>query len=232
MKILTEINADCSFMQTIIQLPQKRVDLISAGIDKNIVDRLENYLEFARDIQTLFQNITHLKNFIEYSVKSNEVYYVKTFSEDIEDLSENREFICFGEYHRNTKGQHNLLFRIDQNWDNFDFPSVDSFYNLKTYFSFLSGTTINTILPSIILEQSYLNDISEIILNYKTEPTELEKLYLFSTDYFSKSYFLNDKGDVFYLEPYSKTVEKSEFDFKQWLDNELCKIIKPKTLEE
>ncbi len=232
MKILTEINADCSFMQTIIKLPQKRIDLITAGIDKNIVDRLENYLNFAKDIRTLFESLTHLKSFIEYSVKSNEVYYVKTFSEDNEDLSENREFICFGEYHRNTKGQHNLLFRIDQNWDSFDFPIVNNFYNLEKFFIFLSGTTVDTILPSIILEQAYLNDISEIISNYKVEPNELEKLYLFSTDYFDKSYFLNDKGDVFYLKPHCKTVVKSEFDFKQWLDNELCTIIKPKTAQK
>lgn len=103
MKILTEINIDCSFMQTIIKLPQKRVDLISVGIDKNVVDRLESYLDFAKDIQTLFQSTTHLKNFVEYCVKNNQVYYVKTFLEDKEDLSENREFICFDEYHRNKK---------------------------------------------------------------------------------------------------------------------------------
>lgn len=231
MEILTEINSDCSFMQTIIKLPQERVNFLSVGIDINIIDKLENYLDFVKDIQILFHSIPHIKNFIENCVLSNQVNYVKTFSVDTEDISENREFICFGEYHRNLKGQHNLFFRIDQNWDSFDFPTVDNFQNLKKYFSFLSGTTIDTILPSIILEQKYLNDISDIILNHNIELTEFEKLYLFSIDYFGKSYFFNNKEDVFYLKPYSKTIEKSEFDFKHWLDNELYNILKPKPLD-
>ena len=215
-------------MQTIIKLPQERVNLLSVGIEKNIVDKLDNYLDFVKEIQILFQSMPHLNIFIENCLTSNEVYYVKTFSEDIEDLSENREFICLGEYHRNLNGQQNLFFRIDQNWDNFDFPLVDNYQNLKKYFSFLSGTTFDTIFPSIILEQKYLNDISEIILNHNIEPINFKNLYLFSIDYFGKSYFFDNKGNVFYLKPYSKTIEKSEFGFKQWLDNQLYNILKPK----
>ncbi len=231
MQILTEINVDCSFMQTIIKLPQERVDLISAGIDKNIVDRLENYLVFAKDIQALFQSNVHLKDFIESSVENKRVYYVKTFSADILDLTENREFICFGDYHRNISGQQTLFFRIDQKWEDFDFPFIQNFQNLKRYISILSGTTIDTIFPSIFLEQRYLNDTSEIS-KYNLDLTELENLFLFSTDYFGKSYFFNNNGEVFYLKLHSTKIEKSQLDFRHWLDNELANIFKPKSVDQ
>ena len=216
-------------MQTIIKLPQERVDLMSAGVNKSIVDKLEDYLSFAKDIQTLFRRLHHLRDFIEKSVTTSRVYYVKTFSENNEDLSESREFICFGEYHRNIKEQYNLFFRIDQDWTNFNFPLVDNIQDLKEYFSFLSGTTVDIILPSIILEQKYLIDNSEIISNHNTDTAEFDKLYLFSTDYFGTSFFFDTKANVFYLKPHSKTVEKSQFGFKQWIDNGLNAILNPKT---
>jgi hypothetical protein len=218
-------------MQTIIKLPQKRKDLMTAGIGESVVARLDKYSEFAQEIQSFFKDIVHLCDFIRSAVSNDLVYYVRTFSEDLKDSSETREFICFGEYNRDIRHSQHIFFRVDQNWNNFNFSIFNNVDDFERYFYLLSGTCLSTILPPFLLEQNNLNDTSDVLTTKNVKSIDLEGLYLFSTDYFSKSYFLNSSAEVFFLDPAKGKITRTDFSFKEWVSNLLNGILNPATID-
>ena len=231
MNILTEINYDCSFMQTIIRLPQSRSDLESVNISSFAIDNLVNYSNFADQITETFSKYHHITDYIAECKLNDQIYYVKTFPEsDTYEKSEIREFICFGEYNRDKSDLKNLFFRIDQSWNNYQYPKLDNSNTLeflKKHLPLLSGAiSSETIFPAIILEQSELNNISDLSINKGIDENKFNDLFLFSTDYYAKSYFLDRIGNVFEFK--SEKLQKSTFDFIAWVDNELANIFKPK----
>ena len=214
-------------MQTIIRLPQKRSDLELANIGSFVVDKLINYSDFADHIIKTFSKYEHIVGYISECKLKGQIYYVKTFPENEPyEQAEIREFICFGVDY----GINPLFFRVDQNWNNFQYPKLhdsETLEFIKKHLPLLSGTiTSDTRFPSIILDQVELNDISDLLSNKSIDRNIFNHLYLFSTNYYSKSYFLSETGGVH--EYKSEKLTPSKFDFVAWVDNELVNIFNPK----
>jgi hypothetical protein len=217
-------------MQTIIRLPQRREDLIAAKVSSIAADKLETYTTLTEEIIHAFQPYKQICDFLAACIWDKEVNYVKTFPEDeAHETSDVREFICYGEYHRNTvPEQVNLFFRLDQQWDDFTFPTFDderTTQHFKQYIPLLSGTiAANPIFPPLLLEQDELNDKTELSLRHPDK--SFKDLYFFSWDYWGKSYLVDRNGDV--LEFKRGTFNESKFDFIGWVDNELENIFNPR----
>lgn len=213
-------------MQTIIRLPQAPEDLKSAGITTFVIDQLSFSLDFTEELLKAFAEHKNISDFILNCKEQNEIYYVKTFPDNEPYSSDEvREYICYGEYHRNLMpGHKNILFRIDQPWDTFQFPQFGQdkiTVAFKKYVQLLSGTVSETIFPAVYLDQNELNDKSNFSGHHFPDRSLLNSLYLFSTDYWGNAAFLDSKGNLIEFKNKKGTLLKSDLDLISWTENKL-----------
>jgi hypothetical protein len=225
MHVITESNTDCSFMQTIIRLPQAREDLKSVNLNPTIIEQLSVYRDFTDQILQELAGKTAITDFISNCKEVDQIYYVKIFPDNEPDSEETREYICYGEYHRNlAPGHQNLLFRIDQNWDEFQFPRFESdkiTQAFQKYIPLLSGTVSDPIFPAVYLEQKELNDKAEFLRYEAIDKSLLDTLYLFSIDYWGNALFLDQAGNLFEFRSQEGRILPSEHDLISWTKDKL-----------
>ncbi len=229
MYILTEENVDCSFMQTIIKLPQSRDDLKSAFIDTSVIEKLLLYVDLTDNLLKEFAEHPHIADFILKSKHLDEIYYVKTFPyNEPYGADKVEEYICYGEYHRNlTREYKNLFFRVDQKWDKFNFPKFEQDKITEVFkknLPLFSGTVCDTIFPAVYLEQNKLNNKSDLLNNHLLDKSLLDSLYLFSKDYWGNAAFLDNNGNLFEYKHKERTLLQSDNDLISWTDNKLKNV--------
>lgn len=219
-------------MQTIIRLPQTRDNLMSAGINASVVEQLSFYTDFTDRLLKEFEEHPHITDFILKCKQQNEIYYVKTFPDNEPYSSDEvREYVCFGEYHRNlAPGHRNMFFRIDQKWEAFQFPQFEQdkiTQAFKKHVQLLSGTVSETIFPAVYLEQNELNDKSELLKHHFLDRLLLDSLYLFSTDYWGNAAFLDNKGNLFEFNHKKGTLLQVDLDLISWTESKLKNFFEP-----